>query len=689
MTQINSRPVRYHLRVPFKSAFSKSEEEALFEVLRRGDIDDVSFFVPHEESCSPGLGTTEECERCVERLTPLFERLRNDGIDPSINIWWTQGFSHFSGMPRDQHGDFDFRWAVRPDGYTSRVIACPQDPVWLEQTRKMYGMFASLKPVRLWVDDDVRMTARADMHSACYCDVCMQDMERRVGKRIEREALPLAILADPPNPVREAWLEFQDEVYHQMIVGLVRAVHEVSPQTHITSCHSGIEVQCAEGLRWDRYLDSLGKPKPYFRPGLGVYTERPAPACVNGLSKCRLAQSILGDRVTLVPEIESYPHSRFNKSTRSVKAHMLLSQLMGIPDISLNVYRCTGRIDLETQHEDAWSRMLGKTKPYFQSVSDLDIRCDQFRGISLYFHEEESRYVRGVTEESKPIFLYRRRPFDNALPMLGFATQYGEGNVIAFEGEHVSCLSDAECKERFSHGVLLDGRAAESLLLDGHGSLAGITGQKPDVGGTREIIEDDAFGLAGEPINIRWEGEAKQFNWMSDARVASTICDYGGKQTGHGLVLFENELGGRVAVLPYDSQLEPYSLGEPHQALCSPSFMAFSRQAQLKAVLEWLNRGPVPLFVPNAPSCYPMLARQSDRLIVSVTNFLPDPIENLTLELGEPDLKGGVVRYLKEDASWAVVPDAVFTHDDSRLVLRTPLSVDYLQAAVLVIEEIK
>ena len=176
---------------------------------------------------------------------------------------------------------------------------------------------------------------------------------------------------------------------------------------------------------------------------------------------------------------------------------------------------------------------------------------------------------------------------------------------------------------------------------------------------------------------------------MSDARVASTICDYGGKQTGHGLVLFENELGGRVAVLPYDSQLEPYSLGEPHQALCSPSFMAFSRQAQLKAVLEWLNRGPVPLFVPNAPSCYPMLARQSDRLIVSVTNFLPDPIENLTLELAEPDLKGGVVRYLKEDASWAVVPNAVFTHDDGRLVLRTPLSVDYLQAAVLVIEEIK
>ena len=687
MNKTKTRPVRYHLRIPFTSSFSSAEEEALWEVLRRGSIDDATFFVPHEESCSPGLGTIEECEKCVERLAPMFERLRNDGIDPSVNIWWTQGFSHFSGVERNQSHVFDFGWAVRNDGYTSRVIACPQDPAWLDHIRKMYGMFASLKPVRLWIDDDVRMTPRADMHSPCLCDVCLQEMGRRTGKQLTREALFPAILADPPNPVRNTWLEFQDDLYHELILGLVKAVHDVSPQTHITSCHSAFEVQCAEGLRWDRYLESLGTPKPYFRPGLGVYTERPAPACINGLSKCRLAQSVLADRVTLVPEIESYPHSRFNKSTRSVKAHMLLSQIMGNADISLNVYRCTGRIDLETQHEDAWSSMLANARPMLQAAADLDTKRDQFEGISLYFNERESRHVRHVTDEPKPIFMYRRRPFDDALPMLGFATQYGEGSVIAFEGEHVSCLGDDERRERFSRGVLLDGRAAESLFLDGHGELAGITGQKPDVGGTREIIEDGAFGLAGESINIRWEGVAKQFEWMPEARVASMICDYGGKRTGHGLMLFENELGGRVAVLPYDSQLEPFSLGESHQALCSPSFMSFSRQAQLKAVLEWLNRGPVPLFVPRAPSCYPMLIRQPDRLIVSVTNFLPDPIENLALELAEPGLTLETVRHLGEDGSWATVQNVVFERNNVRLVLQTPLSVGYLETAVLLMEE--
>ena len=95
----------------------------------------------------------------------------------------------------------------------------------------------------------------------------------------------------------------------------------------------------------------------------------------------------------------------------------------------------------------------------------------------------------------------------------------------------------------------------------------------------------------------------------------------------------------------------------------------------------------MPLFVPNAPSTYPLLIRQPHRLIAGVTNFLPDPVEDLALELAEPDLDVGAVRRLNEDGTWADVANAVFERVDGRLALRTPLTVGYLETAVLLIEE--
>ena len=70
------KTVRYILRVPFNSTFSTAEEEATFEVLRRGDIDEALFFLPNLEERSSGLQTLAECRRCADRLAPIFERLR-------------------------------------------------------------------------------------------------------------------------------------------------------------------------------------------------------------------------------------------------------------------------------------------------------------------------------------------------------------------------------------------------------------------------------------------------------------------------------------------------------------------------------------------------------------------------------------------------------------------------------------
>ena len=682
------KKVRYHLRVPFRSTYSAAEEEALFEVLDRGTIDEAMFLVPHLEALSEGLGTLDECRACMERLEPIFQRLRGKGIAPSINIWWTVSFSSFPGLARDQREQFDFRWAVGIDGTVSRIVACPQDEAWRNHTRKVYGIFAELKPARMWIDDDVRMTLKADLYSACFCETCLASMAERTGRRLTREELLAGIMADPPNALRDAWLELQGVLHGDVIGGLARAVHAVSPETHMGMMHSPFESHCAEGCNWHERIEALGEPTVYCRPGIGPYNDATAGGYASAMSNCRLSQASYPEGVVVAPELENYPHSRFSKSMRGCKAGLVFSQVLGITEMTFHVYRDEGRLDLEVQYEDPWSKLLRDMKPCLQSIADLGIERDQFEGVSLYFHEDVCRHTRGAESEPKPIFLYRQRPLDNALPLLGVATCYGRSKVTVFAGEQICCLSEQERRDVFSRGVLLDGRAAESLLLAGDGALAGVLKVKADVGSSHETIEDAAFGgTVGEPINTRWEDRALQFKWASGARTVSVLRRYDGSVTGDGVVLFENELGGRVAVFPFDSQDEAISLGAASQSMCSPGFLSFARQAQLKAVLEWLNRGPLPLFVPQAPTIYPLLIRQENRLIVSVTNLLPDPVENLSFELGRPGIEMAGVERLRDDGSWETLSDASIEAPDpqGRVAVRTSVTIPYLETAVLVL----
>jgi len=172
------------LRLTFDPARREAETRGVFEMVERAAVDEVMFFVPHAEERSPGLGTAAEIAVQVEALGPVFERLRGMGVAPSINMWWTLSFSDFPNLPRDQRGTFPgFRWAVGLDGRVSRVAACPRDPAWRGAVAEMYAAYASLRPERIWMDDDVRAIVRADLHSPCVCDVCLAAWCEKTGRR--------------------------------------------------------------------------------------------------------------------------------------------------------------------------------------------------------------------------------------------------------------------------------------------------------------------------------------------------------------------------------------------------------------------------------------------------------------------------------------------------------------------------
>ena len=683
---MNTNTVRYHLRATVLADSPPAVDDALLQLVQEARFDEVMFFLPHSEERSPGLGTVEEIEAAVARVAPLFPRLRAMGVAPSVNVWWTVAFSDFAGVRRDMADRFNFRWAVNADGKQSRAVACPLDDAWRGHVRFMYRTFAEMQPERIWIDDDVRMTMRADMHCPCFCDVCLEEMARRTGQTFDRQELLKAIMADPPNLVRNAWLDYQQALMVGIVRDVEQAVHAVSPDTHVSLMHSHFEIHTPEGRKWSELVEALGQPTPWFRPGIGPYTEVAGMGILEATHTARQTAAILPPHIPVIPEIENYPHSRFGKSLATVRADLVIGQLLGLPEMTFSIYRMSERLDLELKRDDAWARLLRETKPYLQQIADLNIGRDQFRGVSLPLHEEVARHVHGAGEQTRPIFLYRLRPWDTALPMFGVATHYRPGGVTALAGEQVLCLSDEELREALQGGLLLDARAAESLLLDGKGELIGITGRLPDAPGVTEVISDSEFGgLPGDIINLRCEGTPRQFAWQDGSRVISRVREYSGKDAGHGVVLYENAQGGRVAVLPYDSQQHLVSLGLAVNPISSATFLNWPRQDQLLKVLAWLGRGPLPLFVPGATGVLPLLIDQGDRLVVGVTNMSYDAIEGLQLRLAMPAVPVRKVRSLRPDAPWETL-NAGIKPDGDTLHIDTGLRVGFLETAVLVLE---
>lgn len=679
--------VRYHLRAPFYPDSPPAVDEALLRLVRDGRFDEVMFFLPHVEERSPGLGTEEEVEASVARVAPLFPQLRAMGVEPSVNVWWTMAFSDFPGARRDQRArGFAFRWAVNADGRESVAVACPRDGASQAHVRRMYARFAALRPARLWIDDDVRLTPRADMHSPCFCAECLAEMRRRTGCEFTRASLLKGILADPPNAVRDAWLRYQQDLMLDLVRGLERAVHAVSPETHLSLMVSPFEIHAPEGRRWGELVEALGRPTPYVRPPIGPHADANGMGFLEAANGSRLLRAALPADVPLAPEIENYPHSRFAKSLATVRADLILGQLYGLPEMTFSIQRMSERLDLELRREDAWAGMLREVKPYLQQIAGLRIGRDQFRGVSLYFHEDVTRHVFDGADLARPILLRRLRPWDVALPMLGVATRYGAGDLTAFAGEQVLCLTADERRRVFSEGVLLDGRAAEALVRAGDGDLIGVQGRLADSPGVTEVITDPAFGgLVGDVINLRCEGAPLQFDWQDGARVISRLRDYTGSDVGPGVVLFENALGGRVAVAPFDSQQHLVSLGHPVNPIASAGFINWPRQAQLLDILAWLGRGPLPLVVSGATGVLPLRIDQPGRVIVAVTNLSFDPIAGLRFALADPGFTVARVRALRSDAAWETL-EAGLRAADGALHVTTGLRVPFLETAVLVLE---
>jgi hypothetical protein len=109
-------------------------------------------------------------------------------------------------------------------------------------------------------------------------------------------------------------------------------------------------------------------------------------------------------------------------------------------------------------------------------------------------------------------------------------------------------------------------------------------------------------------------------------------------------------------------------------------FRGWKRQAVLKRMLEWINKGPLPLFVEDAPNVCPFRRDGEKAVLVGIANLSVDPLPHVSFRMARPFEGEPRIEYLTPEGK-CVQLKVQGTMQEDYLYLRTPVQIEPLGLA--------
>ena len=619
----------------------------------------------------------------LREYLPVLEHIRNAlaeiGVTYSLNPWITLGHTD---RGRDSRKAFpDMQMMVGHDGAECKACACPLCETWRTHTTQLWRLYASTRPAVMWVEDDIRTFNHLPVRYGCFCPLHLKAFSDRIGRRVTREELVEALLAPgEPHPWRARWLELQGDIMVDVVANLAWVVQETSPETRMGLMSSGPDLHCLEGRRWWEFARALQGQADHLlsRPPLGIYSENSLRDFYYGGASIRKTRRALPPGAIELTEVENYPFSTFSKSVALTAMQMALSSALGCHGVTLNLFDHLGNPMVNSAE---FGRMLHEEKDYLTALASRSSPEAKFAGIGILQHEGAS-----VTKHLRPGADYGELADDGGawaplLEAMGFAVTWDWENapVLALSGQTVRAFGDGEVERMLERGVLCDLQAAQALIDRGYGRYLGVKIAK------RGLIHDLGPVAAEEFFDPEFGGEPQRYlsatlpSLSSDlevgvlelapgARALSRLVDCDRQVVAPLMTVFVNELGGRVAVLPYD-------LGG---LWMMAGFVQPQRREQLHAVLKWLARGPLPLFVLAGGYALPTRAEEPGFSRVTVFNLSLDPWQDTRILLSANGRQCQRVEFLDESGQWVPVPAEQWsTTEDGCLCIVHPQPLTY------------
>lgn len=647
----------------------------LVEDCPRYGIDEVIVKVDTEEF-SHHILSVEWLRQYQPILFRIRDELANIGVVFSINPWVTLVHGDRGRNCRALFPDINFM--VGHDGAQCIDCACPLSAGWRRHTAALWRLYAETKPDILWVEDDIRTFNHHPVDWGCFCDEHLALLRQRVGETVSREQLVRAILQPgAPHPFRRQWLDLQADVMVETAGILERAVHEVSPKTKMGLMSSGPANHAVEGRRWHAFAKALaGAAEFASRPPLGNYSEEHLKGLYYTVNSLRLTRYVLPPRTIELTEVENCPFTQYNKSTTFTFLQSAVCFSLGAHGLTMNLFDHCGTPMRETPEI---LETLGATKPYLRAIQKKCLAEGTSAGIRILHHDDASRMKRLSPGAAYSDLRPNSYGWENLLQGLGFAVTYDSSHLLAISGQTIRCFSRDDILSFLKQGVLCDLSAAETLQDMGFGDYLGVTVQR--------VMRRDAEPLAAEHLfNADFGGEARRYfslsiypeatsvgvlQLQSGAFEISSLVGVDTQRLYPGMTLFENALGGRVAVYPFDINQISYQFLRP------------ARQMHIANVIKWLGRTTVPLFVEGGHNTLPFRMDYSRHTTVGVFCLSLDTWKSVCFTASVSGKKIKTVEVLHEKIRWRQWHD--FALNGDHLTIRYPHPVNHQKPVLFAI----
>lgn len=584
--------MKYWLRkVIFEDRWQEQLEELLL-LCKRARIDGVLLM---EESHLLLMAPypLEKHRRMAAIYAEMGKRLEKEGIRFGVNIASLVGHTDMD-VPEEYRLHFQ-KW-VGDDGKQAHACYCILDEKWQDYAAEVCRLYAAAGPECLFVDDDFRSLNHGRL-LGCFCPVHVRKTAERLGRQIKAEDIKNALQekGEEARKIRTAWMEANYAGQEEAAQKIEETVHRENPSVMIGLMSSDELRHSLQGRPIGGLLSVFaGKGrKALYRPTGAIYGDAIHQAVFEGHQRMALTMHEVQVPFLTFSELELFPHTRYSCSRRFSEIMLRTQILAGADDITLNLYDYLGN---PVEREPGWEKMLVDNREALERLQKLR-RGKVMKGVGLPYRVTESGY-RTMKKGAVP-GLYPDRNLDLLFPAMGFPVQFDEGEANALIGEAVCCYTDEDLIRMLSKGFLTDAAGAAILEQRGFTKYIGCRvclagGQIPAA--ERIMAASGTEGFIGDLIPTRWNLFPREERFLlepeSGAEVLTELLDLERRRIGAGVVLFQNSLGGTVAVFAVKPIWDTWAFR--------------ARAGLIRSVLMKLSASALPLVIPDCPDLGPI-----------------------------------------------------------------------------------
>ncbi|MFW5864119.1 MAG: hypothetical protein ACOCVT_01580 [bacterium] len=542
----------------------------------RDVVDETSLFIGNFFSTGEIL-QGELLEEQVSLMGKRMQALRDAGIpDNGFNVIPTFGGDGSFMGPDDESGGLPFEPKVYHDGRVSRGNGCPHGKRFHAHMATLYARLARENPDFIWVDDDFTRPT----FNQCFCDDCLARFQ---GGKWKRETLADALEnADARADLRREWLLFHREAIWNMAATIEKAVHDVDPNVDLGYMTIGPSTGTPAGQSITRVMKILKSKRG--RPGHGFYLDSQLRDISRKMIEAAQQIEKYPEPVKDIQyEYEDWPGIAGDKSVQTSAVEGTLSIMTGCNGIAMSIFNVAGQgVEDRLPVFERYSREKVRWKKMVELVEDTELAgmmpvVAEERSLVAGIHRDPWMGKQGQsTAPSNPGFCQEWLHLGTPItlnPAQACGVFLGQNEA---EG-----LSDEQLLAFLKGSVILDAGALRELEKR---ELDHYTGCKPGdyVPTIDEIFTDHPMNGtdAGAARSMSFYGGNEIHPQADGVQVLANSIDRHDRITAASLTLYENEGGGRVAVLGY----EPWG-----------KFAISPKWRQMQAILKWITRDRMPV----------------------------------------------------------------------------------------------